>query len=176
MLTDSDKYKVRARSLLFSDLDIIGIAETYLKDNNIPMLSGYTVFAHNRKNIHIRARTGSGGVCLFIKKTLLDYYDATILDNSIEDILWVKLINKETLQSVFICASYLSPEGSSRQVDPHEYFDNLLSQIYVHQADGPFMICGDFNARCGAEADYIEGVDDICERDIIDFIAMGTFF
>ena len=29
-------------------------------------------------------------------------------------------------------------------------------------------ICGDFNSRCGDASDYIEGIDDVRERDIID--------
>ena len=31
------------------------------------------------------------------------------------------------------------------------------------------MLCGDFNARCGSDADYIEGVDDIEPRSIVDY-------
>ena len=63
---------------------------------------------------------------------------------------------------------YLSPDGSSHIVDPHSYFDKLLSQIYIYQTRGQFIICGDFNARCGGDADYI-GVDDVIEQTIIDY-------
>ena len=31
------------------------------------------------------------------------------------------------------------------------------------------MLCGDFNAQCGSDADYIEGVDDIELRSIVDY-------
>ena len=31
------------------------------------------------------------------------------------------------------------------------------------------MLCGDFNSRCGGEADYIEGIDDIIERNVVDY-------
>ena len=72
------------------------------------------------------------GVCLFMKDDILNFYSVSIVDKSIEDIMWVKLVNKVTLSSTFICVCYLSPEGSSRQVDPHEYFDNLLTQIYIY--------------------------------------------
>ena len=54
-------------------------------------------------------------------------------------------------------------------VDPHECFDQLLSQIYMFQNNGQYIICGDFNARCGNEANYIEEVDDVIERSIVDY-------
>ena len=31
------------------------------------------------------------------------------------------------------------------------------------------MICGDFNVRSSNEPDYIEGVDDIVERHVVDY-------
>ena len=38
----------------------------------------------------------------------------------------------------------------------------------VHQKYGHFFIVGDFNARCGDAQDYIEGVDEIEPREIIE--------
>ena len=100
---------------------------------------------------------------------MMDVYNESILDDTVEDILWVKLVDKVLSTCISICVCYLSPEGSSRQVDPYNYFDNLLSQIYIYQNAWPYIICGDFNARCGEEVDFIEGVDNIPHRDIIDF-------
>ena len=137
--------------------------------NDMPSLENYTVFNHNRKSIHKRARCGSGGVCLFVKMSILLNYNVSLLDNSYEDILWVKLENKSSLQCINVCVCYLSPEGSSHIVDPHEYYDQLLSQIYIYQIKGPFILCGDFNSRCGNEADYIEGVDNITELSTVDY-------
>ena len=73
---------------------------------------------------------------------------------------------------------YLPPAGSSRQVDPYSFFDELLTQIYMYQDSGPYIICGDFNARCGNDSDFIEGVDEVPERETVDFrkIAMENFF
>ena len=45
----------------------------------------------------------------------------------------------------------------------------ILSQIYIYQNYVSFIICGNFNARCGGEADYIEGIDVIQERMIVDY-------
>ena len=60
-------------------------------------------------------------------------------------------------------------KNSTRQLDKDVFFDTLISQIYEFQNFGPFLICGDFNSRCGEENDYIVGVDDICHRDVVDF-------
>ena len=47
--------------------------------------------------------------------------------------------------------------------------DSLLSQVYEYQNDVLFVICGDFNSRCGNEYDYITGVDDVSVRSVLDF-------
>jgi hypothetical protein len=39
----------------------------------------------------------------------------------------------------------------------------------MYQKEGNFYICGDFNSRIGEELDYIEGVDNVPERNVVDF-------
>ena len=65
--------------------------------------------------------------------------------------MWVELVLKTTSEQFCICVCYLPPEGSSRNVDPRGFFDSLLSQIIVYHDRRPYMICGDFNARCANE-------------------------
>ena len=77
--------------------------------------------------------------------------------------------NKFSQQCINVCVYYLSPDGSSHIVDSHDYFDKLFSQIYIYQSDGPYIICGDFNSRCGSDPDYIVGVDEVPEGEIIDY-------
>lgn len=40
------------------------------------------------------------------------------------------------------------------------------------------IICGDFNSRIGDMPDYIEGVDDVTDRNVVDYNknAYGDFF
>ena len=45
----------------------------------------------------------------------------------------------------------------------------MLSDIYKYQNDGLVYVCGDFNSRCGDLDDFIRGVDDVCDRNVIDF-------
>ena len=67
------------------------------------------------------------------------------------------------------CVCYLPPDNTTRRVDPHEFYDNLVSQIYMYQNQGTFFLCGDFNYRCGNDCDFIEGVDPVEERQVVDF-------
>ena len=173
MDTTKDKSVIQIASILMYDLDIIGIAETHLRDDTFPQLDGYTAFTHNRPQQHRRARCGSGGVCLLVKNYINELYNVSILDNKTEDILWVKFISKVTLCHINVCVCYLPPDGSSRHIDPSEFFSNLLSQIYLYQVCGPYLLCGDFNARCGDQQDFIEGVDEVQHREIIDYRKNG---
>ena len=125
--TNSDKYCIRASSLIQWDLDINGLAKTHLRDNNIPFIEGYSDFTHNRTQLHRRAKVGSSGVCILIKLYILFQFTIKILDNDIDEILWVELVYKTTSEQFCICVCYLPPEGSSRNVDPRGFFDSLLS-------------------------------------------------
>ena len=43
-----------------------------------------------------------------------------------------------------------------------------MSRLMLYQNYGQLIICGDFYTRIGCESDYIEGVDDVKSREIID--------
>lgn len=73
-----------------------------------------------------------------------------------------------------VCACYLPPQGSSRYVSAQEFYDHLLTNIYEYQPLGQFIICGDFNSRIGDMPDFIEGVDMLPDRDVVDF-NMNTY-
>ena len=64
---------------------------------------------------------------------------------------------------------YLPTENSSRAFDVNGFYDTLLADIYNYQNDGLIYVCGDFNSRCGDLDDFIRGVDDVCDRNVIDF-------
>ena len=48
------------------------------------------------------------------------------------------------------------------------FFSDLLQKVIGYQNDGHILICGDFNARCGDECDYIEGVDSVPPHIVLD--------
>ena len=64
---------------------------------------------------------------------------------------------------------YVPPENSSRFFDINKFYDSLLSYIYKYQNEGTVYVCGDFNSRCGDLDDFIRGIDDVSDRNIIDF-------
>ena len=90
------------------DVDIMGIAETHLTSDTELELNGYKWFGNNRKHLHVRARTGSGGVGFFIKLSLFDTFDVSVLDDSVEGILWLNMnINVQDSDFCHVCAIYL---------------------------------------------------------------------
>ncbi len=109
------------------------------------------------------------GVGFLIKDSLLDHVSASILDNSVEDVLWLQLRGTEVDFVYNMCVCYLPPEGSSRHVDVEDFYDNLLCQVYSYNNSGSFFICGDLNSRLGDRLDFTEGVDDVAEREVLDF-------
>ena len=151
------------------DFDIIGVSETHLRGLEQFEVDGYEWYGQNRTLLSSRATSGSGGVGVFIKKTFTKNFNISRLDDSHEGILWIKCASKTNNSVLLLCTCYLPPEGSSRCVNPEEFFDTLLTQVYTYQQHGQFYICGDFNSRCGHMLDYIEGVDEgMCERSVID--------
>ena len=86
----------------------------------------------------------------------------SILDIPKEGIMWLEFIHKTVDISFKTCVCYLPPSNSTRGVDSEEFLNNLVTQIAEYQSDTqPFLICGDFNARCADIPDHIEGVDDL---------------
>ena len=82
-------------------------------------------------------------------------FNVSVLDNSYEGILWVSFKQKLSNEFFNICVCYLPPHGSSRYVNGHEFYDQLLTNIYAYQYLGLFILCGDLNSRIGDMADYI---------------------
>ena len=63
--SDGDDFVLRKSCLKHLDFDSIGIAETHLTGSDVLQVDNFQWFGSNRQNIHVRARTGSGGVGFF---------------------------------------------------------------------------------------------------------------
>ena len=167
---DSDNFIGRFTCLQTGGFDVLGVAETHLKGGQKLDLPGYAWIGNNRKATHVNAIRGSGGVGFCINEQLLDIFNVSLLDDSVDDILWIKLTHKmEAMVVLCLCVCYLAPANSSRQICANNYYDTLLNSVYEYQSVGRVVICGDFNGRIGDRADYIEGIDSLPERKIMDF-------
>ena len=106
---------------------------------------------------------------VLIKTKFCNEFIVDIADSSCDCMLWLQLKHRNSDLCIFACVCYLPPNGSSRQINVHDFFDTLLAGIYRFQNFGTILICGDFNSRCGSNEDYIEGIDEIQEMEVIDF-------
>ena len=97
-----------------------------------------------------------------LKVLSLYSYDLSV-DRSMDDVLFIKLINKSSNAALPVCVCYLPLEHSSRHTDV-----DLMNKVYEYQNEGHLVICGDCNTRLGCKSDYIEGVDDVKPREVID--------
>ncbi|CAG2237220.1 unnamed protein product [Mytilus edulis] len=154
----------------YYNLHILGLAETHLTGNTGINIDGYTWFGLNRKEIHIRAKTGSGGVGILIRNDVRDEFNINIVEDNTDGIIWVKFEDKNFAHNCFyVCVIYLPPENSTRAVNIHEFFDILMTNIYTIPQGKPFYICGDWNSRCSDLPDSIEGIDKLPQRNVVDF-------
>ena len=149
------------------DCDIFAICETFLRGNETLSIENYTWVGNNRINLNPSARPGSGGVGAFIKNGFLTKYTFEA-DKSLEDILILKFTNRFDKSAFVLFICYLPPDFSMRAVDGDAFFNDLSKKVYEYQSEGEIIICGDFNARLGLESDYIEGVDVVKPRMVID--------
>lgn len=145
------------------------VSETKLSKGHELHVDGYKWLGHNRQNLHRNAKHGSGGVGVLICDSLWNHFTFEILDKSYEGILWIQFISNVDNFVFNLCVCYLPPEGSTRNIDVNDFYETLLAQVYLYQNDGLFSICGDFNSRISNMTDYIEGVDDVPDREVIDF-------
>ena len=133
---------------------IYAILETHLLESEKLVIDGYEWFGHNRRDISTRAWSGSGGVGFLVKRELLNKYggpyDMIKLDDSTEDILWMKLCLHDCHDvGIILCAAYLPPVNSSRGDKTQEFFDNLLAQAYMLHDGSMMKICTDLNGHIG---------------------------
>lgn len=134
-------------------------------------LSGYCWIGSSRRNISANALRGSGGIGFLMKEKLLENFHAHISENNCDDILWIQLTSKYDSEHIlYFCVCYLQPERSSRGNLAQDFYDSLLSQMYLYSNGNPIFICGDFNGRVGSLKDFDDMVDCIPERKIVDEI------
>ncbi|VDI21972.1 Hypothetical predicted protein [Mytilus galloprovincialis] len=164
-----DSRTLRENILTSLNFDIVGISESHLRDEQTIDLNGYKWIGNNRKTISTNAWRGSGGVGFLIKNNVFNNFDVNIFDRNRDDILWIYLQCKYDQDVKFyFCVCYLQPERSCRGNIAQEFYDSLLSQIYLYSTGVPIFLCGDFNGRSGLQQDFDDTLDMVLPRQPID--------
>ena len=106
---------MRARVVDIYRPDIMAVAETWLRGEEVIEVDGYRWFGRNRKGLHWKAVRGSGGVGLLIREEVLEGYAAEILESDIEDIMWVRMrqVDEDEEEALVLAVCYIPPESSS---------------------------------------------------------------
>ena len=151
--------KEKVDQQVFSDLadqmDILGVSETWLKDDQMgeDSLPGYKFYPINRKTTKGAAR---GGVGIFLKREIKKYVKIRY-DLSNENFMWCK-IKKEYLgyrEDLYVCMVYIPPECSSREIrDKKDHF-KILEETTAKIDSENIVLMGDFNARTQTTPDTL---------------------
>ena len=148
-----DRNDFRAKVLDSYNPDITCLVETWLREDEEVEFDGFKWFGKNRSQLNRKAVRGSGGVGMLVKSSWCQLWSGEIVNVETEDIMWMKFVNKQTMEVLFVAVCYIPPEGSSRDVDAEERFQMLSDQVQKYQSEGRVVVCGDFNARCGGLKD-----------------------
>ncbi len=148
---------------------IVIIVDTHLNENRTVNIEGYKCIPHNRRLCHIRAKVTFGGVCVLIKHCFLVDYRFDTIDKTYEGIMVVKCMHKYSEYSSLLVAGYLPPEGSAWGRDAIGFYAHILRTVYLYNSEcDAIYLSGDLNSRFGLDLDLIPGIDDICNRNVID--------
>ena len=140
--------------------DIFLLTETWVDPEGVaPELEGYTCISKSRPHKHVGAGRSSGGLAVYVKTHLSPFVG--IWKASVDaSLLWLKVDRRLGLkQDLFICLTYIWPYGSTHYdlpiaIDPFHTVADDISSIYDQR--GLVLLAGDFNARTGAEKDWVD--------------------
>lgn len=152
--------------------DIVVLQETHLIGDSKLNVPGYLcekMYFHNRKNTHVRAKKGFGGVAFLFKHSFLLYHTVNVIDKTIDGLIIVKVTRKCSDYCFIVAGCYLPPEQSVWGRDAVNFYAHILHIVYQYSDVDAFYICGDLNSRIGNKNDFIHGIDEIDERDTIDY-------
>lgn len=160
--------KSREQVVLGLNNDIVVLVETHLPGDRKISIDSYESFMHNRKERNIRLNRNFGGIAILVKKHILNSYKFIEIDKQIDGIFIAKLINIASGYCIIIIACYLPPERSVWGRNASGFFEHILNYVYlVAECDALFLM-GDINARIGSKQDFIQEVDQVKNRIVLD--------
>ena len=142
-------------------LDFVALLETWLKPGNMYNLSldGFEVHCLNRESLSRKARRGSSGIVVYIRKEIARGVQIVCDGNleQLEDRVWFRLdkIFFGLEEDIYLGVWYIPPLGSSRPLQTQKMWGALQSEISYMQLNGKVIVMGDLNARTGNQQDWI---------------------
>ena len=170
---------IRAKVLDHYKPDILALVETWRKGREEIVVDGYKWFGCNRHTLHRKAVRGSGGVGVLIREEVLKKYAVEVLDSDVEGVLWLRMSKVQEEESLVLAVCYIPPESSSREIGVEEVLQSLGEQVAKFRSQGPMIICGGYNARCGRldvecegmpNRKVIDGVKNSQGEELVDFL------
>jgi exonuclease III len=160
MCGDNKLISSEFQDLYVNKYDVIGLVETWTKQDSTIGMPGYKAFHSFRKN-HAR-----GGVIVYVKNQI--YQGIKRIPSISEDVIWLRL-DKHFFglpKHIYLCTAYIVPSNSS--LYSHHKFNSTLKTIADEIENlsnyGNVIIQGDLNAYTKTVADFI--TQDQCDTHI----------
>ena len=141
--------------------DIILLAETHMGYSDSVLIEGYHYFQVCRPIS--RNNRYFGGIEILYKSSIKDGVKILPIRNT--NFHWI-LFKKDFFNlnnDIYLCTVYYPPSNSAYLSEDSEIFQRIEKDIFSYQNLGDIILCGDFNARCGTDNDFVS-------NDLDDFI------
>ena len=121
-------------------LDVLDLAETFLREEDEASVAGYVWYGRNREG----CKRASGGVGILVRKEL----QSRLLSCQREGVVWMELKLREG-KKVAVGVMYANPEGV-RTDETEDQFEEVQEEVGRLQEEGyEVVVMGDFNAHIG---------------------------
>lgn len=163
-----DKLTVASTAEYFQNYDIVMLCETWLKDNDCDnvYLRNFNVFHTVRKSLHRKARRGSGGITIFVRKCI----DAEIVSEVCDHVVVLEINKFKGVnqgignKKLYLIVCYIPPKSTTYQCSlcSGDYFAELSTLVERYSQLGNVFVTGDMNARTGKLTDFVHHSGNDC--------------
>ena len=147
-----DKLDNNVMGSITAEFDVIILTETWLREEDQLPIEGFVNYNYNHEHVNSAAKTGSGGICWYIRNNLKSFIKP-ILHHE-DNLVWFSVTQNLSSKTrpVALGAVYFPPMGSIYNCSK-SYF-TMLEQDCRHLMDKfDIILCGDFNARTACVSD-----------------------
>ena len=140
--------------------DVVFLNECWINKNDSFEIQNFKCFKKHRKKSK-KAKRNSGGLCVFIKNAIAEFFEECEWDFEDGFILKSKYLLKELEHFLYIVFAYMRPSSSSRNeiANVNDVYECLLDKLTDIRNSGEIILIGDFNARTGKLTDILDPYD-----------------